>query len=77
MDVGYSVPKSSYKTDAFGAMEKVCHSGEGGGGSGKKMTKCDMGGGGSSEKVTSLTTKFNQTNFHFSNFQFSKALKVS
>ena len=29
-----------------GALHKVCHSGEGDGGSGKKLTKCDMGGGG-------------------------------
>ena len=38
-------PTNHYQPCRKGAMQQVCHSGEGGGGFGKNMTKCDKGRG--------------------------------
>ena len=53
----------------LGAIQKVCHSGEGGGGLGKKMTKCDMGGRGV-KRISDVTHPRIQSN-QFSFLQYS------
>ena len=53
-------------------MQKVCHSGEGVGGSGKKMTKCDMGGRGVNWKSDITHPKIQSNKFSFLQFSIFK-----
>ena len=53
-------------------MQKVCHSGEGVGGSGKKMTKCDMGGRGVNRKSDVTHPKIQSNQFSFLQFSIFK-----
>ena len=57
--------ESSILELGLGAMQKVCHSGEGGGGEGKKMTKCDMGGEGVNRKSDITHPKIHSNQFSF------------
>ena len=56
-------------------MQKVCHSREGGGGSGKKMTKCDMGGRGVKRKSDVTHHKIQSNQFSFLQFSILKSLQ--